>query len=270
MEKIVNKPVANTFGWLHVNGTKVCAPDSVNKKELTVFAGETRTVVADSGETASQTMVSIEKNATLRYVQIRRRGECELLLNDIRVRCSENARFEYYRIVLGGAETYDNVSVTLEGDGSSFLCEVGYRLNGEEKLDMNYEAIHTGKKTNSAINVSGVLSDHAFKLLRGTIDLRRGCKGAVGNETEDVLLMDPTVRNQTVPVILCGEEDVVGNHGATIGRLNENILFYLESRGMEPGAVYEMLARARVDAVIRKIPDAATATALLPETEDEA
>ena len=176
---------------------------------------------------------------------------------------------EWTRLILGGKDTFDGCSVALEGTESALTVNAGYRLAGEQRLDMNYEAIHTGKKTNCEMNVAGVLSERAFKLLRGTIDLRRGCAGAVGNEVEDVLLMDETVRNQTIPVILCAEEDVVGNHGATIGRLDEQLIYYLESRGMERDAIYEMMARARVDAVIRKIPDEKTVRMLLPEEKEE-
>lgn len=72
---------------------------------------------------------------------------------------------------------------------------------------------------------------------------------------ETVLLMNDTVVNQTVPVILCDEEDVEGNHGASIGRLDEDMLFYMQSRGMEKEAVYEMMADAKIDAVINGISD---------------
>lgn len=266
---IINKPLANTFGWLHVNGTKIDAPaEPCPAAEYVLDEGDERTVVIDEAAPPVHTTAAVGKNATLRLVQIRRGGETNARVNDVRVKCAEGARFEWYRVVLGG-ETYDNCSVELLGDGSSFAAEIGYRLGGDDVLDVNCEAIHAGKKTESAINASGVLSGRASKLLRGTIDLRKGCKGAVGNELEDVLLMDETVRNRSVPVILCAEEDVVGNHGATIGRLDENVVYYLESRGMERDAIYEMMAKAKLDAVIRKIPDEATRGALLG-TEDEA
>ena len=266
METIVNKPIANTFGWLRVNGTRIDAPESVETAAYRLDEGDERTVVTDLAS-ASRITAEVGKNATLRLVQIRR-GESETSVNDVRVKCAEGARFEWYRVVLGGAATYDNCSVELAGDRSSFAAEIGYRLDGDDVLDVNCEAIHTGKKTESAINATGVLSEQASKLLRGTIDLRNGCKGAVGNELEDVLLMGETVRNRSVPVILCAEEDVVGNHGATIGRLDENVVYYLESRGMARGAVYEMMAKAKLDAVIRKIPDEATRKELLQEGEE--
>ena len=131
----------------------------------------------------------------------------------------------------------------------------GYLLGGESRLDMNLEAVHTGKKTNSRMDAAGVLSGKAVKIFRGTIDFQKGCAGSVGNEKEDVLLLDDTIVNQTIPLILCNEEDVEGNHGATIGKLDEELLLYLESRGISEEAVYAMMAQARIDSICHKISD---------------
>ena len=342
MELKLNRPLANTYGWLRVNGTRTQAaissdvqlreelPEGVKAETggealcpaLKTGAGEDVTALlagrrqrlyrvpqgvkvpdtlrlyfdfdetdagavvvlelADNSEltvvmdyaggigtAAVQTRALLGKNAVLRLAQIQRMNEDARFINDVGARCEEGARVEWTRLVLGGKESFDGFSAALAGDGSSLTIDTGYRLAGDERLDMNYEAVHTGRKSNCEMNVAGVLSDRAFKLLRGTIDLRRGCAGAVGNEVEDVLLMDETVRNQTVPVILCAEEDVVGNHGATIGRLDEQLIYYLESRGLEREAAYEMMARARVDAVIRRIPDEKTVRSLLPEEREE-
>lgn len=262
METIVNRPLVNTFGWLHVNGTQVDIQEPPEAVSVTLKEREERILLV---EDAVRLDADVGKNGVLKLIQLRRRERAGTLISDIRVRCSAQGRFEWYRIVLGGSETYDNCSVILEGEGSSFSAEIGFRLSETEKLDVNCEAIHLGRRSESSIHASGVLSDQAFKLLRGTIDLRTGCSGAVGNESEDVLLLDDTVRNQSVPVILCSEEDVVGNHGATIGRLDENLVFYLESRGMPREEVTEMMAQARLDAVIRKLPDEVLRCELLGE-----
>ena len=70
------------------------------------------------------------------------------------------------------------------------------------------------------------------------------------------LLLGDGVVNQTIPLILCGEEDVEGNHGATIGRLDEKMLFYLASRGIPEEAARSLLARARIEAVVDLLPEA--------------
>ena len=222
------------------------------------------------GTAALQIRCDAAESSIIRLVLIQRLGQGETFLSDVGARCADLSRFEYVRLVLGGGTTYDGCSAALEGNRSSFSADIGYRLGGQEKLDMNYEAVHTGRRTECAIRAAGVLREEAFKLFRGTIDLRRGCSGSVGNETEDVLLMDETVRNTTVPVILCGEENVEGNHGATIGRLDEGLIYYLESRGMRREDIYELCARARIDAVVRKIPDPETIQRLFPWLAEEA
>ena len=218
---------------------------------------------------ALQIKAKLEKDSRLRLAVIQDLGADDIFLNNLGVECGENARFEYTRLILGGRESYDGCRVNLIGNQSAFAADIGYNLRGHEKLDMNYEAIHTGRRAECEIHASGVLRDDARKLFRGTIDLRKGCSGSIGNETEDVLLLDPTVRNSTLPVILCGEEDVVGNHGATIGRPDEDLVYYLESRGMPREKVYQLCARAKLDAVIRKIPDMETIRKLFPDVAEE-
>ena len=261
----VNKPIAPTFGWLNAGGTSIPLPSDMREQSLALAPGEVRTVVISESTPAVRLTASLAENATLRLIQLRQGGS-GMSVSDIRVSCAENARFEWYRVVTQGGETYDNCSVSLDGDGSSFATEIGYRLAGRDKLDVNCEAIHRGRRTKSDIHASGALSEQACKLLRGTIDLQNGCTGAVGNETEDVLLMSDTVRNLSVPVILCAEENVEGNHGATIGRLDEDLLYYMESRGIPREAVSEIMSQARLDAVIRKIPDAALRERILETT----
>ena len=267
MKTILNQPLANTFGWLGVNGTEVDVPEPAETLSFVLSEGEERTVVLDSAPPFQPVTASLAAGAVLKLVQLRRGGTGTAVSN-LRVRCADGARFEWYRVVLGGAAAYDNCSVELAGDGSSFLAEIGFRLGGDERLDLNCEAIHTGRKTTSDIHAAGVLSDRARKLLRGTIDLRQGCAGAAGNEFEDVLLLDETVRNQSVPVILCAEEDVSGNHGATIGRLDEGLVYYLESRGLPRDAVYDRLAKAKLDTVLRRLPDERLRRELLGEEEE--
>lgn len=223
--------------------------------ELTVlmdFSAETES----DGTAAIQTKVYAEENAVLHLVQVQRLGNGFTFYNDIGTKCGKNARVETIQLVLGGKNTYLGSRTALEGESSALSSDVGYLVGADEHLDMNFVAYHTGKKTESRMDASGVLRENGFKLFRGTIDFRKGCSGAVGNEKEDVLLLDDAVVNQTIPLILCEEEDVEGNHGATIGKLDEELLFYLESRGMSEEAVYEMMARARIDAIAGKIPDA--------------
>ena len=229
------------------------AQNSLQAGAVAVKAGKNSeiTVIEDfasdreaSGQAAVSTRLYLEEGAKLRLIQVQRLGSDFTFMNDIGALCEEKASLEVIQLILGGK--------------SSVNTDTAYIVDGEGRLDMNYVALHEGKKTQSNMQAGGVLRDHAFKLYRGTIDFKWGAKGAVGNEKEDVLLLSNDVVNQTIPLILCAEEDVEGNHGATIGKLDDELLFYLESRGMNREQIYEMMAMAKVDAVCRKIPDAST------------
>ena len=225
--------------------------------ELTVIMDFTSDPEA-SGEAGVRTLFRLGENAVLKLVQITRTGSGFTLVNDIGGHESDSARTEVVQLNLDGGKVCQGYQIDLAGYKSSLKTDIAYRLKDSEHLDMNYFANHTGKKSECEISVTGVLRDTSSKILRATIDLKKGAKGAVGNEKEDVLLMDEGVRNQTIPLILCTEEDVEGNHGATIGRLDESLMFYLESRGLDREEIYEMMAAARIAAAAALIPDEET------------
>ncbi|MGN0709366.1 MAG: SufB/SufD family protein, partial [Anaerovoracaceae bacterium] len=211
-----------------------------------------------SGHGAVQTRYHAEEGAKITLVQVIRAGKNFRVMSDIGGELADGADFDLIQIVLSGRQVFLGNYTGLYGKGSSLETKLGYQCAGDDVLDVNYVADHTGRNTNSDIEVSGVLSGRAQKLFRGTIDFKKGCAGAKGYEKEDVLLLDETVRNKTIPVILCAEEDVEGDHGATIGKLDQDTMFYLESRGIPEDAIYEMMAKARIESVAACVPDELT------------
>ena len=244
-------------------------------------AGEINRMVFELGDDAELTAVVTFK------------GKSSFAANDIRIKAGKNAVLNLVEIFQQDAETgfvdsiggvYDETAglnliqlVTNDGDLSlgctselegakSYLnIETGYLVKNQDTLDINYVARHKGENTDSKINVSGVLRNDAKKIFRGTIDFINGCAGAKGDEREDVLLMDDGVSNSTVPLILCAEEDVEGTHGASIGKISEEVLLYFMSRGIKEADINELMAQSRIDAVAGRIPDEKTRQLLLAE-----
>ena len=110
---------------------------------------------------------------------------------------------------------------------------------------------------------TGFLDDQARKTLRMTIDLIHGSSGSKGNEAETVMGFGPDVVNRTLPVILCDEDDVQGNHGATIGGISQDQVDYLAVRGLNEKQVDELLVRALFDDAAINAVTPATRTAVL-------
>ena len=225
--------------------------------EITVFVDDTGVKEEAGGTLALQFRADVKKGAKVRLVQVQLLSSQEQKLNDVGVSCADEGRFETLQLFLGAGKTYAGCRADLAGKGSSMAADIGYLGRETQSYDFNYEAVHKGKKTRSDMTASGVLWDHASKLFRGTIDFRNGSAGSSGDEKEDVLLMDEGVVNRTIPLILCAEEDVEGNHGASIGKLDDELLFYLVSRGMSREEACKMVARARIDALSRRLGDEA-------------
>jgi len=208
-----------------------------------------------SGRGCMQTLVSAGEGAKVKIIQIARLNGDYELLNDLGVTAQRDAHIEVVHIFLGGNKIYQGCNIDLAGDNSSVKKDIGYFLRDEQDLDMNYVVVHKGKETRCDIKASGVLEGQSSKLFRGTIDFRNGCAGAKGAEIEEVILRDDTVSNKTIPVILCAEEDVEGSHGATIGRLDEDLIFYMQTRGLEEEEIYRLISENRLLAFCDKIPD---------------
>ncbi|MCR4717771.1 MAG: SufD family Fe-S cluster assembly protein [Lachnospiraceae bacterium] len=229
--------------------------------EITVEDGVEATVVEEftSGPTGKgvigvQTKFSLGKGAKVTFVQVQDLNRKITFINDVGIVQTENAEFSGIEAILSGGNTYYGTQTNLYGKKSNYRLDIGYMVEDRQLLDMNIVAMHIGKKTNAEIFADGVLKDEAVKIFRSTVDFNAGCTGSSGEERENVLLMDDTVINKTVPLILCDEEDVEGAHGGSIGRLDDETLFYMMSRGMTKEEVYEMVSKARLDAVINKIP----------------
>ena len=198
----------------------------------------------------------LEEGASLTLVQVQQLDKRTLYIDDLRARLAENAQLKVTRLDLGGAVSYQSSKVLLEGKNADYAAHGNFLLNGDQRLDINMIAEHIAPNTVSDMHSDGVLLDRASKIFRGSLDFKSGCKGSKGSENEDVMLLSDGADNQSMPIILCGEEDVEGNHGATVGRVSDDTLYYLASRGFDEEKAYKMIVRSRMNATIACIPDA--------------
>ncbi len=221
---------------------------------LTVF--EVFEPAQAAGQLAVRTELYAKKDSRIRLVQVMMRGEGQELLNDVGCICEKNGALDLLQVVVGKGDVYDGIWTELQKDHASLQAEIGYLLQNQQKFDVNLNVRHFGKVTKSTIQADGTLMDAAEKIFRGTIDFVRGSADSVGAETEQVLLLGDDVVNKTIPVILCAEENVQGSHGAAIGELDEETLFYFGARGMDRTQAENTMARAKLEAKIQKIGDA--------------
>ena len=244
------------------------APDAVSAAAIDVVAADRSDVnlsIVIRGGQAGEATSPAQTGTTVRVfagegsrVSITRTqalGQGCADIDDMALFAADDARIEVRQVVLGADKSFTGMAGDLRGERSRIDVDTRYLGHGEQELDFNYALRHHGPKTQCALQANGVLAGTSKKTLRGTIDLVRGCKGAEGMENESVLLVDEGVHNKTVPVILCNEDDVAGNHGASIGHIREEQLFYLASRGLSQDAAERMFVSAVLEQAAIDAPD---------------
>lgn len=242
------------------SGTSSCVKHAViaeENTEITVIADYTseKTNNSENGFEAIRTILHAKPNSKIHLVKVQLLQDDFSQVDGTFALAEDGAQIRITQIVLGGSNTYIDTKCTLSGYSSDFRCDTAYHAKSNQMLDMNYESVNIGSKSNTKMIVKGVVSDKATKTYRGTIDFKRGCTGSTGEEQEETLLLSPTAVNKSLPVILCAEDDMSGTHGSTIGRIGADELFYFQSRGIDEKAAEKILSQAKIKSIADEIPD---------------
>lgn len=194
-----------------------------------------------------------EKNSELSIVLINLMNTKSNNFLAIENNFEENAKINYTIVDFGGKHSITNYYSNLQGDSCDNQLNTIYLGKENQVFDLNYIGELRGRKSNIDIEVQGALKDTAKKHFKGTIDFKKGCKKATGNENEACMLLSDTAKSIALPMLLCSEEEVEGNHSSSAGKIGEKELFYIMSRGFELKEAMKLMVRARFNQILEKI-----------------
>lgn len=204
---------------------------------------------------AALTRIVVEDGAKLHLIEMLGVNEGQQHLESVGLEIHQDAAVDVKQYALGGSTIGLGLTANLVGARARLDLNNRYHATHEETLDINHLVRMCGTSTRAQLTESGVLNEAAKKTLRATIDLVRGAKDAQGNEIETVMILGDDVVNKTMPVILCDEDDVAGNHGATIGSVSPEQLDYLAARGLSRQAAEQLFVRALFEDAIINAPE---------------
>ena len=162
---------------------------------------------------------------------------------------------EFIEIDLGGKYSITNYHGDLIGEKAESSLSSLYLGHDKKVIDINYVMTHKGKGTKSNIVTKGALQDESKKTFRGTIDFKRGAVFSAGAESEYCMMLSKNARSKAMPLLLCEEDNVSGEHSASSGKIDENKLFYLMSRGFSYDEAKILIVQATFNPIIDKIPE---------------
>lgn len=199
------------------------------------------------------TKILAEEGAEVDVIKIQRLNDNAAHFDSIYVEASPHAKVRFFQVELGSKYSVTNY-VSRIADNAEAVVKSMYLGDGERVLDLSYHMVHTGFRSSSNILVKGALKDHSRKVFRGTLDFRRGARLAEGNEEEYALLLDPTVNSNAIPLLLSEEDDIIGGHAASAGKVDADQLFYLMSRGLREEEATLTIVKASYAPILAALP----------------
>jgi Fe-S cluster assembly protein SufD len=228
-------------------------PQMSHPRNLIVAENETQaTVVEDyvslGGETPAFCNTATElfagDNAVVSHYMIEREHQQAFNISTLRLQQGRSANVSSHSLLLGGGLVRNNVHPVLAGEGSECLINGLFIGNGQQHLD-NYMLVeHASPHCASRQFYNGILDDKAHGVFHGRIIVHKDAQKTDAKQTNRNLLLSDDARIDTKPQLEIYADDVKCTHGATIGQIEENALFYLRSRGIDEISARKLLLLA--------------------------
>lgn len=183
-------------------------------------------------------------------------------------KAEENANIEYIISDFGGEKTITNYYCNLYGDNSQNTVGTMYIGKENQILDLNYIVEAYGKKANVDMEIYGALKDKSKKNFKGTIDFKTGSKKAIGNENEYCMLLSNEAKAKSLPMLLCSEDDVQGNHSNSAGKIEEEKLYYIMTKGISEKEAKKLIVKAQFNGILNKIKNEELKNEILQEIDN--
>ena len=181
-------------------------------------------------------LVAAESSVVEHYL-LEREDRQAYNISTLRIQQGRNANVASHSMLLGGALVRNNVHPVLEGEGGECLINGLFLGGGRQHMDNYMKVEHQAPHCGSRQFYNGILDEQAHGVFHGRIIVHRGAQKTDAKQTNRNLLLSDHAQIDTKPQLEIYADDVKCTHGATIGQIDEEALFYLRARGLpEPEA----------------------------------
>jgi Fe-S cluster assembly protein SufD len=169
------------------------------------------------------------------------------------VQQASNSRFEQHNVAIGGQLVRTDINTALNAEGAETLYNGLYLANGRQHVDTHTRINHNQANTSSEEAYRGILDDHARGVFNGRVYVAPQAQKTTAYQSNDNLLLSGKAEIDTKPELEIYADDVICTHGATVGELDTQALFYLRSRGVDAETARGLLLYAFAEASIERM-----------------
>ena len=204
--------------------------------------------------TNTLTEIHLDEGASLQHYRLQQEGEGTYHVGYQHVYQDRDSRYESHAVSLGGRLARTDLEVSLAGNGAS--CELNglYMAHNKQHIDNHTRVDHLVPHTACTENYRGVLNGQSRGVFNGKIVVHKDAQKADAHLSNANLLLSSEAEVDTKPELEIYADDVKCSHGATVGQLDEKMLFYLRSRAIAEDVARSLLTYAFAEDVVKDIP----------------
>jgi Fe-S cluster assembly protein SufD len=208
--------------------------------------------------TCAVTEVFVGQGASVDHLRVVSAIDSDAHLAHLAVRQDASSSYASRSVVLGGGLTRLDLDATLRGEGASCALDGIYHATGSAHIDHHTFIDHAVPRCSSQEVYRGLIDDRGHGVFDGTIAVRKDAQQSSAHQENRNLLLSDDATVHTKPHLQIDADDVSCSHGATIGDLDEEALFYLRARGIGEAQAQAMLTYAFVKELVDRIPHEAS------------
>ncbi len=242
--------------------TQEDAPAMTHPRNLIVAEDESQVAVIEDyvsvgGESVAFSNAVTElvagENANVQHYLIEREHLKAFNVSTLRIQQGRSANVASHSLLLGGGLVRNNVHPVLAGEGGECLINGLFLGTGRQHLDNYMHVEHASPHCGSRQFYNGILDGQAHGVFHGRIVVHKNAQKTDAKQTNRNLLLSDDAQIDTKPQLEIYADDVKCTHGATIGQIEENALFYLQSRGISESEARKLLLMAFAEECVERM-----------------
>jgi Fe-S cluster assembly protein SufD len=206
--------------------------------------------------------IVLHGGASLALHEIQELGPGALVFRNTRVRLKAGARFSHWDAAFGGSLVKTRLEALLDGEGADARLNGVYFAGRGQHMDLRTVQRHLSPAASSRGFYKGAVRDNGRAVFQGLIEVAPNAARTDAYLTNRNLVLNDGARSDSIPSLKIGNNDVRCSHGSTTGRIDEDQLFYLRSRGFSRAQAREMLVTGYFEELLGDTPEPYSARVL--------
>jgi len=199
------------------------------------------------------TEIVVGENAHITYITLQDESRDSFLIKRTQVKSNKDSRFNHFAVDLGGKIVRNDLGISLNGENSETHLFGFYLASGNQHVDNHTSIDHLQPHCESNELYKGILNDRGRGVFSGTIYVARNAQKTNAFQSNRSLLLSDEAEVDSKPQLKIFADDVKCTHGATIGQIDEEAVFYLQQRGISKADAYTLLRSAFAGEIIENI-----------------